>query len=87
MIQVVDISNGQKNQLENKKWRTKVNKNGKGQDVEDLTYFNPRTVIMIGDSNETHFVSIEEQTTGIENYQWLKTRPLVDYNPIEEEII
>jgi hypothetical protein len=81
MIQVVDISLGQKNQLTGEKWKVGSNKNGKGQDIMDETVFNPTSVTMVGDNNETHFVSMEERETLILEYAWIKTRPLVDYDP------
>ena len=74
MKQVVKISLGQKKLMGNPK--TKWNEN---------TFFNPRTVRMIGDDEDTHFVSIEERETGIEDFKFLKSRELIDYNPIEEE--
>lgn len=68
MEQVVEISNGQVNQLINKKWQFN-------------TIFNPRTVKMIGDNTDVNFVSIEERETLIAEFQFLKSRPIIDYNP------
>jgi len=73
MKQVVKITLGQKNLMNNPKAKW-----------NDRVFFNPRTVRMIGDTKDTHFVSVEERETSIEDFQFLKNCELVDYNPIEE---